>query len=241
MPHLASLPRQSKRVVGLPNDRIIIAAILFGLCVIGFVRVARTRKGLFDRVQLAIDYLEHLKSYVTSHGNDSEAYGWLVHRSTRMQRQLGSAGIYAAYRPPYARVQYTNYPIILNMLPDLRHALNDHSLQDVAFQYASALQDTLVRHLGTLDDVMEQSDASLRNPIIWLREGVRAVMALPIQILSWLGAISESTVAAVSGGRTFMAISAFSAVIGFVSAVMGIILGWQQFLEMATAWLARLQ
>jgi len=177
--------------------------------------------------------MEHLKTYIQSRGNDYESYGWLVHRSNKMQMQLGASGIYASYRPPYANFQYSNYPIILNMLPDLRNAFDDSILSgsSIVHQYSMALQDTLIRHLGSLHDLDELNDKALRNPVIWLREGVRVITALPLTLLGWLGALSETTVTRLTSGRFFKGVSAFAALVGFVSAVMGVALGWEQFTQ----------
>ena len=219
-------------------DRVVILALVLATCGLGLLRILKEKKRISDCSSLAVDFMENLKTYVRSHGNDLESYGWLMHRSNKMQRQLGFSGIYASYRPPYANFQYSNYQIILNMLPDLRHALDDSILSDspVVNQYSMALQDTLVRHLGSLHDEDEINDRALRNPVVWLREGVRTVVALPLTLLGWLGAIGETTVSRLLSGRVFQAISAFVALIGFVSAVMGIALGWDQFVQMVVTW-----
>lgn len=220
------------------SDRIVIFSLVLATCGLGLLRILREKNRLSDYCSLAVEFMEHLKVYVRSRGSDLESYGWLMHRSNKMQSQLGFSGIYASYRPPYANFQYSNYPIVLNMLPDLRHALDDSILSDspVVHQYSMALQDTLVRHLGSLHDQDERNNDALRNPVVWLREGVRVVIALPLTMLGWLGAIGESTVSRLLSGRIFKAISAFVAVVGFISAVMGIALGWDQFIQMVLAW-----
>lgn len=219
-------------------DRILILVLVLAICGLGLLRLIREKKRISDCSALAVDFMEHLRDYVHSGGSDLESYRWLIYRSNKMQLQLGFSGIYASYRPPYANFQYSNYPIILNMLPDLRHALDDSILSGgpVVNQYSMALQDTIVRHLGSLHDQDDFNDKALRNPVVWLREGVRTVVALPLTLLGWLGALGESTVSRLLSGRTFKAVSAFVAVVGFVSAVMGIVLGWEQFVQMVLTW-----
>ena len=220
------------------SDRLIIVGVVVATCALSLGRILREKRRVSDRCKLAVEYMEHLKTYIQSRGNDYESYGWLVHRSNKMQVQLGSGGVYASYRPPHANFQYSNYPIILNMLPDLRNAFNDSILSNsqVVHQYSMALQDTLVRHLGSLHDLDELNNKALRNPVIWLREGVRVITALPLTLLGWLGALSETTVTRLTSGRFFKGISAFAALVGFVSAVMGVALGWEQFTQMVLAW-----
>ena len=220
------------------SDRIVILVFVLATCGLGLLRIFKEKNRISDCCTLAVEFMEHLKAYVRSRGSDLESYGWLMHRSNKMQSQLGLSGIYASYRPPYANFQYSNYPIVLNMLPDLRHALDDSILSNspIVHQYSMALQDTLVRHLGSLHDQDERNNRALRNPVVWLREGVRVVVALPLTMLGWLGAIGESTVSRLLSSRIFKAVSAFVAVVGFISAVMGITLGWDQFIQMVLAW-----
>lgn len=219
------------------SDRLIIVVVVVATCGLGLGRILREKKRISDKCTLAVEYMEHLRTYTQSRGNDYESYGWLMHRSNKMQMQLGASGIYSSYRPPYANFQYSNYPIILNILPDLRNALEDSILSDspVVHQYSRALQDALVRHLGSLHDHDELNNKALHNPVIWIREGVRVITALPLTLLGWLGALSEATVVRLTSGRFFKGISAFAATVGFVSAVMGVALGWEQFTKMAMA------
>jgi hypothetical protein len=98
------------------------------------------------------------------------------------------------------------------------------------------LQETLVRHLGTLSDRRELLARSIKNPIIWLREGVRALIALPLSILGWLGVLSERAVGRITGSKIFGGLSGLAGAVGFVSAVMGVVLGWDKFAQLVTVW-----
>jgi hypothetical protein len=189
----------------------------------------------------ASEFMERLRSYLESSGKDTEAYGWLIHRSNKMQIQLGPEGVLAAYKPPFANFQYQNYPVVLNLLPELRRALEDNILsgQHYSHQYGMLLQETLIRHGGSLHDRAETLARSLKNPLAWLREGVRAMVALPLSVLAWVGLLSEATVGRITGSKIFRVLSGFAAIIGFVSAVMGIALGWEAFVQFAAGWWKR--
>lgn len=215
------------------TDRAIIVGLIAFICGLGLIKLLRRRKRLSEESTFAIECIQKLRTYIDSRGDNYESYNWLIHRSNKLQTQLGTAGIYATYRPPYANFQYSNYPVILNMLPELRSALIDPILANsqLIFQYANALQDVLIRHLGNLHDLDEHNNKSVRNPITWLREGIRQIIALPLTLLYWCGALSQSTVSRLTTGRTFGIISAFAAVLSFISAVMGIMLGWTQFTD----------
>lgn len=205
---------------------------------IGLAMLIRRGVQLSEREAFANEFADKLLSYIKSGGQDGVAYGWLVHRSNKMQIQLGSDGIMALYRPPYATQQYRNFPILLNILPELRRTFGDEVLSrgDLSHQYSMLLNETLTRHAGTLSDLREDLTRSIKNPIIWLREGVRALIALPLSLLGWLGVLSEMTISRMTGSKFFEGLSGLAAVVGFASAVMGIAVGWHEFVQLVTAW-----
>lgn len=216
-------------------ERLLIAVVFLAVFVVGFIHLFRSKTVISEELKLAQDFLEKLRGYIDSRGEDAEAYIWMVHRSDKMQTQLGSGGIFAAYRPPFANYQYKHYPVVLNMLPDLRNALAERfgGGSDLANQYGATLGDTLVRHVGVLDDRGADMAKLLRNPIIWFREGVRILIGLPVSLLGWLGILSVWSVSRIIGGQVFGLLSGLVGLIGFISAIMGIILGWNEFVRIA--------
>jgi hypothetical protein len=204
-------------------------------CGIGLARLLRERKLLSKKSTFTQDYIEHLTTYIGSFGNHYESYNWLVHRMDKMQNQMGADGICALYQPPHTPTQYLNYAIILNTLPNLRNALRESNNSNI-YHHSNSLIDALIRHQGTLHDLGELNNKSLRNPVIWLREGVRAITASPLTLLGWLGVLSEATVSRLASGRLFLGISAFGGLVAFISAVMRIVLGWEAFTQKVSAW-----
>lgn len=225
------------------SEKLIIITLILAICILGFIKIMHERKSINSKYSLVHDFLEKLKIYVESRGEDLSSYSWLVHRSNRMQAQLGRGGIFASYQPPYRNVVYSNYPIILNMLPELRNTFEDSLLSNsqTARQYSMTLHDALIRNIGMLDDSYELNNQCLKNPIIWLREGFRILTAFPLTVLAWLGAMSENTLARITTGVVFKVISSIVAIIGLISAVMGIALGWEQFSNMVIIWLQKLR
>lgn len=213
----------------------LVVVLLFG---VGFASLVRKRVRVTENMEFANEFMAKLRQFVESSGSQSDAYGWLIHRSNKMQEQLGSDGVFAKYRPPFANFQFQNFPIVLNLLPELQRSLTDQLPSgDLANQYAMALQEALVRHLGTLHDREVDLAKSIRNPLTWLREGVRAIVALPLNVLSWLGVLSEVTVGRITASKYFSALSGLAALIGFVSAVVGLVTGWRQFQNVVVSWL----
>ncbi len=220
------------------SDRIILFISLALPCAFGLVRLIRSRLRISTEIDFASEFLQKINAYIDSNGRDNKAYGWLLHRSTKMQMQMGHLGFYATYRPPYANFHHSNYPIILNMLPELRKALEDDYSRngDLANQYALSIQEAIIRYAGVMEDRESEIVKSIRNPVVWFREGIRIIVALPLSILKWLGALTEKSFIALTSSKVFHLIAAVVSVVSFVSAFMGIALGWDQFQVMVKGW-----
>jgi hypothetical protein len=213
------------------NSRWVAVVVLLCLMLAGGVHLLRRRASIRGDKEFAIEFADKLRTYVNSEGHDGPAYAWLVHRSTKMQTQMGPGGIYGAYRPPFANFQYRDYPIVMNMLPDLRQAYGDHILaRSQAGQYANALFDALVRHVGVLDDREAAAVDALRNPLVWLREGAAMVVAFPVDLLAGLGIMSSRMAVHWRAGWFVRVVSGLVALTSLVSAVIGIVIGWAPFI-----------
>jgi hypothetical protein len=220
------------------SDRTVLLLLLALSCGLGLLRLVRSKLRLSEEMAFAAEFMQKLKAYVESNGSDTESYGWLTHRSNKMQQKMGYHGVYASYRPPYANFQYPNYPIILNMLPELRKTFEDDVLRrsDLPHQYAVSIQEAVIRYDGVLEDREDEILKNIRNPVIWFREGVRMIVALPVSLLGWLGALSEKSVLTLTSSKVFRIFAAVVGFVSFVSAVMGITLGWEQFHTMVRGW-----
>jgi hypothetical protein len=210
-------------------DRIWIALALLAVIAAGFAGILARLRRLNGWEAFAKEYLAKLVEYVKSGGRNQEAYTWLTYRSGRMQSQLGPRGIFAAYKPPFAQFQYTNYPVIVNMLPELKRSIENDILAEQADQYATTIRDTLVRYLGALDDQRTTYLSQIRNPIIWLKEGVQILFTLPFSLLTWTGLIGNRVLSVITNSVLFRVVSAIGSTIGLLSAIIGIVLGWDDF------------
>lgn len=221
------------------SDRAILVFALVLVLSLGLLSLIREKSHVSEDIAFSDEFMHKLKAYVESNGRDNEPYAWLTHRSSKMQKILGAYGVYASYRLPYANLQYQNYPIILNILPELRKTLEDKFLSrgGLAQQYAFSLQETIIRYGGVLEDRENEFFKSIRNPVVWFREGIRIIVALPLSILEWFGILSEKSVSALISSKAFRLCTAFFGIVSFVSAVMGIALGWEQFQAMLKGWL----
>lgn len=214
-------------------DKFSAIGVLICITLYGLVKNILWLRNINERRDFAIEFFENLKVYINSDGQNHQAYSYLLNRSNKIQKEMGGQGIAHNYRPPYQNFMYTDYPIILNMIPELRKALEDTILsRRLAGQYAGALQESLIRYIGSIEDTLEGQKRELKNPAIWLREGVRSITAFPVNMFSWFGIISESTAYKINSSFLAKAASGVITVIGLVSSVFTVVLGWKPFLDM---------
>jgi hypothetical protein len=102
--------------------------------------------------------------------------------------------------------------------------------------YVGMVDDALNRYGGRLMEWPEQLDRDRINPLVWFREGIRAVILTPGFVLQslglWFGRPSRSLVPS-----TFTRVlSAIVSVIVLAAAVVQIVTGWDATLDRLRSW-----
>ena len=196
---------------------------------VGVVRLLVVRSRVAGNLSYIIEFRQRLEHLMGS--QDRNVYDWLTMNANRMQAQLGGGGI-MTFRPPFANYVVHNYPVVLNVLAELRKCFSDSLLArgDLPNQYHALLDDALLRHEGTLRELHRRNSLSLRNPLKWLPVGASWVLALPVWLLESFGLVSHSVASRIESSRTFRLISSVAALLAFVSAVVGLVTGWEPFL-----------
>ncbi|WP_156289887.1 hypothetical protein [Oceanobacillus salinisoli] len=216
------------------------ALVLLALLIIGVSLIIRTGRNESKKLDEAYEYLNKFREYGNSliKGNENyEAYEWLTMRGPKMQAKVGELGIARGFIPPYSNIQYNTYQIIVNALPTLRDEARDpmrgfNSLQNpVIHNYYSMIDDVLLRYIGRLDNRLEDAKAQIKNPFIWLREGVQFFVQLPILLLYWSGLIKYTTYYRFSNNFIIKLINFLIILIGLVSSVITIVTGYNPFME----------
>ncbi|MCG6368728.1 hypothetical protein [Vibrio fluvialis] len=208
----------------------IVVGAVIALFVIGLISFVIQKKKLNSKISFVREFKEQFITYWNSGGNNHEVYGWLIHRSNKMQNQMGSQGIISSFKPPYANYYLNNYAIILNMLPTLNESLKEFLLREQAAQYARAIDEALIRHWGSLSDRDEFLWSRLKNPMYWFQQGIRQVTGIPFYILGVFGIMSVGTVTSIVGSTLFGVLSGLITLVGFASAVLSLVVGWDDFL-----------
>lgn len=207
--------------------------LLLGLLIVGIVgliQIVIENRGAQRRRSFALEFHRNLKEYVESRGQQQNSYQWMVQHANRMQLQLGRGGIMAHYRPPFESHYVTNYPIVLNMVPELRRSFGMSIGDDrLANEFAQLIQDALVRHYGDLDEELETGARRLLNPIVWLRQGIWFLLSLPVRVLAWFGIIPARRIHRSPRSVFFRVVSFLVALIMFISAIVTLVVGWESF------------
>ncbi|ODS96749.1 MAG: hypothetical protein ABS56_12700 [Lautropia sp. SCN 69-89] len=202
---------------------------LAAFCAIGIVVLIRSARALAAELAFAAEYRDRVHTFVKQ--ADAGAYEWLTLNANRMQLQMGSQGL-MTFKPPFANHMIHNYPVVLNVLPELRKCLTDHVLsRSLLGEYHALIDEALLRHQGSLLQRHSDAVSFLWNPVVWLTSGIRSVLAAPLWFLASAGQIPRSIASRVAASRFYRVVAGLVAAIGFTSAIVTLVTGWEQFVS----------
>lgn len=217
-------------------QKLILIVILFALCILGFIRLVLDRVYKIKEREFSVNFLNKYREFSNQLMNDNfnnENYQWLKLNSAKMQKQMGVYGVVHAYKPAFSNYMYNNYEIIINGISHIRDLYSetfDFGLgRKVAFDEITGIDDVLLIYMGAIDNEMEVNMSEIKNPMIWLREGVRLIVTLPISLMYWSGLIRYSTYNSLSNNFFTKFISFLVVVIGLVSSIVTIATGYIPF------------
>lgn len=204
----------------------IVLAIL-SVLIVGLVNLISDHLKLKKRRYFSEEYLSKFQQFVKSYRNnfDGKIFYWLTHRGVKMQSELGSLGI-IDYTPPFASHIIQNYQLIPNTLQEM------HSYTFPNTSLIASCERALISYIGLIDDWLVNSAKQLRNPLIWLREGVQFIVSLPILVLSWSGLIKPSFVDKITNNFLFKFVTGLIVFVGLIGSIITITLGWEQFVNL---------
>ena len=212
-------------------DQLLLAIGVLAVACLGFLQIRFKYRELANKIIFTNEYANKFSEYIISKGTAESTYAWLTAKAHKLQSEMGDLGIYNKFNMPHSNVIYKNYPVILNLLPLIRREF-DSQLSLSVNEYSALMGEALLRYLGVLETSREEFTKESRNPFIWIREGVRFLLASPIYLLSWFGLIGTKKTNTIANSSIFGFLSGVSTLIGFVSALMGITLGWQEFIAL---------
>ena len=224
----------SKQTLEMTMDKIVAFSIVAVLLAIGFVRLLREVLRIEEKIRNTNDFLSYFEKYVHSHGDDYDVYSWLIQKSHKIQTLMGKYGIFSFFHDPNSNYDHSNYPVILNLIPEIRKKIEDASTlrkARILNDYIALVKESLLRFMGVLNDELEPKKKKLKNPVIWFSEGVSWALLLPFLLVHWAGLFSERLVNGIADNALFKIFAGIVSLLGVISTVMTIIIGWGAFLS----------
>lgn len=210
----------------------------------GFVSLVRRRIQEDEKASFAEEFRSQFLAWGNSLGKDQAAFNWLIRNSSQMQNEMGGYGIYGSFKPPFANYVYNNYPIILNMIPELRQHFDRRDgfsrLEDQTIDsYGKSVDEAILRYIGASELKAKQNLREIRNPIVWLRVGVRSIISIPLLLLSSLGLLGSRTLGMMQGSVIFRLLTGVISLAGLAASVVTVLVGWDQTVKLVEPALAR--
>lgn len=195
---------------------------------IGFL-VLRNRCALSaERLTFAHDFREQFLTWLNSQGKDNKTYAALMLQSNRIQNEMGGTGILHKFKPPFANYFLCDYPIILNIIPEIRQSF-ESDLQTFSGMYSKTIDgyvriidDSLLRHIGTTEHEMLQRDKALRNPFMCLSTGIQQIVSIPLFLLNAFGLLRDDSIGNIQNSWLFKFISALFALLAATASLVTI-------------------
>jgi len=176
------------------------------------------------RHALIYEFLCKFRTFINEykqHRFNSEIYDWLNYHAGEVQREIGDYGL-PAYRPPFENYIVKNYPVIVNTLSELHKGKAHEDM--ILF-----VDDSLIRYLGDMEKGLHEIFIMTFNPFLWIRYGMQSVIVFPFNFLYWFGILDKKTVFAIKSNPIVKLTSFITAGVGFISTIMSVVVGWEQF------------
>ncbi|WP_241138637.1 hypothetical protein [Bacillus mycoides] len=206
-----------------------IIGVTLVLILVGFIknamRLIKLNKNIEFLGQYTKNYVEYCNSYLGKNFRSEEEnkiYIKLISEAPKAQLLLMDAG-YVDYKLAGTWSYIPNYQILINTVQTLR---NPPAFGREEYEM---LYNILIMQVSRLNELGEKTKKETFNPIILLREGVQFFVTLPISLLFWTGLIKYSTQYKLSNNFFVKFISFLIIIIGLVSSIFTIVLGWEQF------------
>lgn len=211
---------------------LIVAAmlILIGFCI--------KKKRIYEynrRCEFTMDFNNRFfdmtnNMFITNHLN-AQKYNSVIMDIDKIQQELGADGVISDFVDYLRGLKGRNYQLFMNIMPEIRSMMLDSNyiLKERLDNLLGLCEDALKRHIGNLDREIELESKNLYNPITCLGEGIRWIIGLPFDILSWAGILSVYGNTKIKANILYRFVEKLVVFIGLVGSIFTIILGWDEF------------
>lgn len=121
------------------------------------------------------------------------------------------------------------YQLLINFLPETKDMLNELAIPERYNTSIRNCDDMFIRHLGTLETEFNSIRKNIFNPFSSFAEGIKTIILLPLMLMNWFGFITTEKTYKVRKNAFVKALNGVVAIISFVSAIITIVVGWNDF------------
>ena len=215
--------------------RLIPILITLVVIIIGHIVKRKKIKKLNEKKSLTIVFdnlfVDFINDYFRTGRINQEKYAACMHDIDAIQEEVGYEGIVADFVDPLRSVKGHNYQLFVNIMPEIRssESMSSNSIMmERVSQLVGLCEDALHRHVGNLDRKIESATKVLWNPFSCFGEGIRMMIGIPIDILYWCGLIGITNSQRARGSWIFKVLSWLFTIIGLISSLITILLGWDE-------------
>ena len=206
--------------------------IFLGIALIGVAEQIFTAIKRNKEREFLAKYNENFYKYIQN--KDYESYNAMILEMNKAQSLLGYNG-FASIRFPYENGYHSNVPI-LTLLLKIEEERN-LTISEPAL-YIQYIQVAISRTIGDYNSQIESIRKSITNVLIDFYKGFNWLLSLPFIILSYL--FTGNNLLISSGHRTIpiivKVITTALQVVGTISGLMTIILGYNEFITILRSW-----
>ena len=217
-------------------DKLIPIGILLGVIIVGFISKFLELGDIRKRYEFTHEYRNKFINFInelfTNRNFNQSVYHYLTAKVKEMQYELGADGVYAYVQDNLKGYATKNYELLVNFLPETRNVIRNQGniiLMERWNQEAQDCDDMFLRHLGSLKLAEEKTKKNIINPFSDFAEGVKLIVSLPVLLLKWFGFISEERSKKIKKNIILKIIHFIVTTVGFVSEIMAIVMGWDDF------------
>ena len=178
-----------------------------------------------------IDLANH---YMKHHEVNPELYQDCIREVDVIQAELGYDGIIAEFIDQLKNMKIKNMQVLVNVFPEMismASQMDNYIIQVRMNQYFQHCIDSMEKHIGRLSRLDETERKQLWNPIACFGKGMRGVLSFPLDALYWLGLLNARSNRAIQENVIFKLMGKVVTVVGFISSIMSITLGWDEFVK----------
>ncbi|MCU5002915.1 hypothetical protein OCD70_22910 [Bacillus tropicus] len=205
---------------------------VIGLILIGFIKQALQLRRLVKDINFLRQYRQNYVKYCNDflgkniHSEEEgKLFFKLISDAPKAQRLLLSSGL-IDYKPAGAGYYVRNYPVLTNTIQLLRDPF-------LTKEEVNMLNNIIIMQDSLYNELFEEIKREVVNPFVLLREGVQFFVTLPISLMYWTGLIEYSTLNKVSNYFIVKLLNFLIIIIGFLSAIVTLVTGWEPFIKIA--------